>query len=123
MASNRKYASLLGKLRQEESLQPDADLKVFQAEALMILLCTPDEWHFYESRGDSAPAVARPETLESTKLLQEALIATNQTHAYAQHMLCLHLQPSSFLFSVVLHRNAFGCRQSSYSQDCTAQDT
>ncbi|CAE7248458.1 unnamed protein product [Symbiodinium microadriaticum] len=87
MASNRKYASLLGKLRQEESLQPDADLKVFQAEALMILLCTPDEWHFYESRGDSAPAVARPETLESTKLLQEALIATNQTHAYAQHML------------------------------------
>ena len=31
MASNRKYASLLAKLRQEESVQADADLKVFQA--------------------------------------------------------------------------------------------
>ena len=79
-------------------MQADADLKVFQAEALMILLCTPDHWHFYESRGDNAPAVARPETLESTKLLQEALTATNQTHPYAQHMLFLGLQSGSCSF-------------------------
>ena len=83
----QEYAKVFAKLMEAKGLSEDVDLKVFQAEALMILLCTPDEWHFYETRGDEAPAVARPETLKSTQLLREVLNVTNQTHPYAQHML------------------------------------
>ena len=69
-------------------------------------MCTPNEWHFYQSRGDEAPAVAAPETAESTQLLLEALEATNQTHPYAQHMLMMGADsermcfPLSFLLCV-----------------------
>lgn len=86
-ANYEKYAKVLGELTKEKGLLEEVDLKVFRAEALMILMCSPDQWHFYDTRGDKLPAVARPETVESTKMLREALNATNQTHPYAQHLL------------------------------------
>jgi len=81
----RRYSERLQTLREELDAK-DVDLKVFQAEALMLQLCSPNEWHFYRRDKTDTP-VAMPETLESTKMLREVLEITNQTHPYAQHLL------------------------------------
>ena len=86
-ASYKLYSQRYAELLAEMKLQEDPDVKVFHAEALMILMCSPNEWHFYDSRGDSVPSVPKAETLASTKMLKEALNATNQSHRYAQHLL------------------------------------
>eukprot|EP00435_Cladocopium_sp_Y103_P001242 s639_g1.t1 len=82
-----RYAERLRSLREEMNLLEDIDLKVFLAEALMLQLCTPNEWHFYQGEGVMNPPLAMPQTVESTKLLREVLEVTNQTHPYAQHLL------------------------------------
>ena len=44
------------------NLLEDLDLKVFQAEALMLQLCSPNQWHFYED------AEGRPKAMPQTCL-------------------------------------------------------
>lgn len=85
-AAGKRYAERLRSLTEEMNLLEDIDLKVFLAEALMLQLCTPNEWHFYQGEGVMTP-LPMPQTVESTKLLREVLEVTNQTHPYAQHLL------------------------------------
>jgi len=60
---------------------------VFDAEAMMVLMCNDTGFHFFTPRGDSLPPVAMPAAEEAFALLRAAQEATGQMHAYAQHLL------------------------------------
>eukprot|EP00927_Polykrikos_kofoidii_P085368 TRINITY_DN9274_c0_g1_i1.p1 TRINITY_DN9274_c0_g1~~TRINITY_DN9274_c0_g1_i1.p1 ORF type:complete len:605 (-),score=61.82 TRINITY_DN9274_c0_g1_i1:47-1861(-) len=88
LASYKEYAARLHEMRKSSAvLSVDPDLMVFDAEARMVLMCDSAGYHFYESRGDSAPPVEMPGTKQASNLLRAALNITNQTHPYAQHLL------------------------------------
>jgi len=88
LTSYRRYAARLRELREASAeLKADVDLMAFHAEALMVLMCDSLGCHYYASRGDSLPPVPLPTTEEASALLRAALKATEQMHAYAQHLL------------------------------------
>lgn len=89
LLSYRQYADRLRALREAggAELAADPDLMVFDAEAIMVLMCDAGGYHFYVPQGDSLPPIEMPATKEASQLLRRALAATNQTHPYAQHLL------------------------------------
>eukprot|EP00931_Biecheleriopsis_adriatica_P020474 TRINITY_DN13673_c0_g1_i1.p1 TRINITY_DN13673_c0_g1~~TRINITY_DN13673_c0_g1_i1.p1 ORF type:complete len:584 (-),score=132.65 TRINITY_DN13673_c0_g1_i1:102-1853(-) len=83
-----RYAKRLRHLRiSNVELLEDPDMEVFDAEAMMVLMCDDSGYHFYTSRGDDLPPIESAATKEASELLRAALRATNQTHTYAQHLL------------------------------------
>eukprot|EP00933_Yihiella_yeosuensis_P045276 TRINITY_DN40637_c0_g1_i1.p1 TRINITY_DN40637_c0_g1~~TRINITY_DN40637_c0_g1_i1.p1 ORF type:complete len:596 (-),score=107.47 TRINITY_DN40637_c0_g1_i1:319-2106(-) len=90
LESYRRYAKRLRELRTKADqgrLLKDPDLMVFDAEAIMVTMCDDNGYHFYIARGDDLPSIELPETKEASDLLRAALVITNRSHPYAQHLL------------------------------------
>jgi len=88
LATYKEYAALFRNSRESDAqLRNDPDMMVFDAEAAMVLMCDASGYHFYESHGDFVPPTEAFVTKEASALLRAALVATNQSHTYAQHLL------------------------------------
>mmetsp|Transcript_123757 Transcript_123757/g.240804 ORF Transcript_123757/g.240804 Transcript_123757/m.240804 type:complete len:602 (-) Transcript_123757:272-2077(-) len=88
LASYKHYATFFRNVRETDvQLRSDPDLMVFDAEAAMVLMCDGSGHHFYESHGDYVPPTEKAATKEASALLRAALVTTNQSHMYAQHLL------------------------------------
>lgn len=99
----QRYAQALHDLRVlDERTRDDPDLKVFEAEALLLDMCDESGYNFYIPQGDDLPPVEGARTGEARNLLREALATMSQQHPYAHHLLIHVTEMSNALAATVV---------------------